>query len=222
MLEKTEWPNEAKLKRLREEGVVAISPFSCRCVFTLTFLCTLWLVRSSLSSIAADLQTAYTAGAFPLSVGSAVASHLTRAVLIPLLAAFSVSVLWGLFQTRFLFRFGLVALSFERLHKIRFPSPLGLFGRMWVTAVLVLLMLAGGLLSARLCWTGMLYLLNNDRLYLSSWVQGFAQALLIPVSILLVVLALLSWFVSKFLFLTRHRMTRQELEGEAVQSDVTL
>ena len=222
MLDKTEWPNEAKLKRLREEGVVPLSLFSCRCVGSVAFLFTLWMLRARIAALGIALREVYNAGVFSHEAARLIASETARLVVTPLAVCAVVIVLWGLLQSRFLFRFGLVALNFQRLTKVHFPNPVGLFMRMFGAVALALILIAVGLLSARLCWTGVLYLLNNDRLYLGSWAPAVAQALLVPASLLLGVMALLGWLLSKFLFLAQHRMSRTELEREIFESDVAL
>lgn len=222
MLEKTEWPNEAKLKALRDEGVVALSPFSCRCVWTLTFLCTLWGLRGQLASVRDQVRNAFTLGMWAPADGAALAIKVARLVGIPLGAALLVTVVWALFQTKFFFRFGLLGMNFQRLSRIHFPNPASAVSRILGALIELAVFLAFGVLCARLCWTGVLYLLNNDRLYVISWFPGVLQAALVPIAILLGIFALLGWLGSKFVFLMRHRMSKAELERGVAESDVSI
>lgn len=220
MLDKTEWPNEAKLKSLREAGIVPLGLFSCRCVWTVVFLCTLWSLRMKFSVLG---QSALGSVEGQLSAGRllALAAEAARLGALPLISASVVTIVWALFQTKFLFRMSLAAPTFERLAHFGFPNPLSASSRIFAALVQLLVIIGCGLLCMRLCWTGVLYLLNNDRLYIVAWFPAVLQAALAPICILLSISALLGWMSAKGLYLLRHRMSREEMERGYVESDVT-
>jgi flagellar biosynthesis protein FlhB len=221
MLEKTEGPSEAKLKNLREQGVVPISRFSGRCIGTIAYLAALWMMRSSAVEGFAKLKSVSDSAPLTPVLKEALAK-LLPVFAGPLLISAIVVLLWGLFQTRFLFRFGLLSPDGARLMRFGAPDLSGILFRSLTGIAQGLCFLAAGALAARICWTGVMYLLNNDRLYLASWASSIAQVSLAPICIVLAVLAVAGFFSARFLFFMRHRMTRQELEREVVESEIAV
>ncbi len=224
MDDRTEWPSEQKLRRLREAGQVPISSFACRAMGTMCFLLALWACRgkcaameqafSRIASSAAPLSAAIEWGDF--------AWNLAAVILVPLLAGLTGSVLTGLLQTKFLFRLDLAAFRGARLSTFKLPALAECTTRPFVSLGQASVFLVVGALVLRIAWTGMSYMLNRDRIYAEAWSIGFVQLALVPLCAVLAIAALISWFVARFHFMYRHRMTRRESDSESVEMEVTL
>lgn len=219
MAEKTEWPSEKLLADLRDRGLVPLSPFACRCGATLGFLLSFWAMRSRLEHSLDPIATAFRSGSLaPLAEAL---RGIALVVGVPLLVASLSGVVVGLLQTKFLFSMNLLSVKTQRLgrwgaafHAFFSSAAYGLVG--------IVLCAACGLLALRLGWTGLLYVLNNDKLYLTRWVPSGIQLALAPLAAVLAIGAVLAWFIARLRFMLRHRVSREELERDSYERDIII
>lgn len=222
-MDKTEWPTEFKLRRLREGGKVPLSPFACRTAGTIAFLMTLWLCRSRAVDAAKAMTALYESQLWDTTSHAETAIESLAVLFVaPLTSAFIVAMGVGLLQTRFLFRLDLLSPRFNRLANFLIPSANGLFMRLFRSLGQAMLFVLAGALMLRVSWTGMLYLLNHDRVYVLKWSLGVLPMVLAPVCTVLAIAAVLAWFVNRYWFLYGHRMTWREAQDDVVDREVHL
>jgi flagellar biosynthesis protein FlhB len=196
--DRTEWPTAGKLEELREEGAVPwdfLSIHACR-----SFLILLILAFSS-GSVRKVFQVwkdpsleswSTTWGAVYLSFFKEIAT-VTLAIVI-------VSLMLSLLQTRFLIRFRFLSPRFFRRSGSR--SFLGTGAELFAVV-----------LCALLPWVfpkHPLSLLHRDQVNLTVWLQEFAKGSALFFLLLLIGIAIVSFGLSRIMFLSRYRMTRQE------------
>lgn len=217
--EKTEWPSEQALRRLRGEGVVPLSALACACAGALGFLSSLWFLRPRLQSLFRHLGSFDT---LPDTVPSELLADAAILLIVPPLVMAAAVVLVGLLQTRFLFRFDLAAFQGQRLFRLGRRGVVGRLGRVSIAVFVLGAAILCGWVALRISWTGMLYLLNNDRLYASAWLGAVGPLLLVPLCAVFGVVGVLAWFGRRWSFLYEHRMSRQELQEEQAETEVRL
>lgn len=218
-MEKTEAPSESKLAELRLEGIVPFSPLSTGCVASLVFLVVLYAQGGKIPGLFAVYRKILQDDAplFPVSlrmvaIFSDMLSDVLMLIATPAAAAVAATLLWGMIQTKFLFRFRAIAFDVSRINPFRLASLSSLSRTFFKALAITVLALGIGVAVALLGMGDVLRLLNHHAKYSGEWAPRFATAFMTMCGLLLTLLALAAWFTHRLLFMYRHRMTREELK----------
>jgi flagellar biosynthesis protein FlhB len=208
-LEKTEWPNKARLEELREQGIVHYSVFVSRAAGLVAFLCVLYALKSDIAALARMLPAWMRGGDPAAALGGDSTSALLRLVLLPPLSVFVVSFIFGFAQTRFLFRPASLALSWKRIYAVDYRPP-AMLGRAIGALIVGIAALAFGIGAALILQRDVLSLLNGNARLVPVWGSSLVLSL-IPLALIAAAAALAVWWgISRILFSRAHRMTRRE------------
>jgi len=211
--DRTEFPTESRLAELRSRGEVPWSRLSTLAVRSVVLLLILGGGGSSLGALIAELSAAGAADD-PAAVVRLALREGGMLVLIPTAALLVTSLVWLLFQTRFLFLPARLSPSLSRLAPFRSAALRVSLHRRISAALLLVLALGAALAAAWLAIPPAATLLNTDRVAFAGAagsVLGTALPVLLGVGMFL---ALFGFFLARFLFRWRHRMSRAEVLRE--------
>ena len=221
-MDKSEWPSETKLARLRSEGLVPFSRFSSACFVGLLVVASIFLVRSKSSEfisaylglISSDLNSLSSSGAEVALLSDLVFGGLVAFAL----ALLVLPMVLGLFQTKFFFRPANLSFDLRRM-----LPRIGTFGagvgRVGLKLTLPFLLLIVPIALALIAIPRLFLLLNRDLNTFLSWLGENGSSFAPFLSGFLAVAAALGWIVSRYKFMLKHRMTRAEVEAEARERD---
>ncbi len=218
-MEKTEDPTSTRLEELREKGIVTYSAFAARSAGALVVLISLLALRGRAQELL-DGMRALVIENNPRSILSGgmqtkLFSELFLILLAPALAALLGTFLAGLFQTRFLFRFGQASPSMARLNPFSVNSVGTVFYEIGLRVLAVFLSVLFAAVFLRLVVSDILGLANGSLLDLLPWLSHVVEAalpLFVPV---LAFCGFLSWLFARQRFMRVHRMTREEVMRES-------
>lgn len=214
-MEHTEWPTEKRLATLRSQGLVPLSAVSLRCLAAVVILSVVYLsLSSSEILLGGEAYLLSDDPAAALYFSAALGEHLLQVLLILSVSLFIFLSLWGLFQTRFLFHFGLLSFQASRLNPFHHFSFGRFFGRVvFVLVTFVLGLVCGGVLLA-LGLGPLLGILNRGGREPLTFLNAYVPWLFFPLIGILLTAGALAFFLRKRLFMRTHRMTRREVEQE--------
>ncbi len=214
-MERTEWPTEKRLASLRSEGIVPLSSVSLRCLAAVIIFSAVYF---SLSSFEVFLGVkAYLTSDDPTAVlgfSGILAGYLLQNLLVLSLSLFVLLLLWGLFQTRFLFRFGSLSFQASRLNPFRHFSIGDMFWRVVLVLATFVIGLVSGVVLLALGLGPLLAVLNRGGREPLAHMNSFVPWLFFPAMCILLASGAFAFFLRKRLFLRSHRMTRREVEQE--------
>lgn len=215
-----EFPSARKLERLREQGIVPVSLFASRCLGFLGVGLCLFLVLDEFKSLAALWRRASAATNLDLNSPALVepfSEQLIKLMLAPCVALLVFFFLSSLIQTKFLFRFDALAPDTKRLWHWERVGTRAIASRLLSAFLVGVCALMLGLCLAYFLLFDVLNLLNHDRRHLLDWSANFGRSLAPVLMSILVVGAVISWLINRYLFLWKHRMKPDEHRREATQ-----
>ena len=211
LADRTEWPTEARLEKLREEGRVPYSKAATALVASgVVLLIILWWLKRW-DSFLVSYAALFGRQSAPLAEFAKLAGSWFEPLILANVAIIAVVLLIGLMQTKFLFRLGLVGFDLSKLRLRERKHP--------IAGVLVSLFwwLAGGIGAGALFYFFLPRLIAIfEQMPATAW-RLFREGvtLFLPgVAVFFLCLALVVWLCGRFLFLVSNRMTRQEVEQE--------
>lgn len=213
--DRTEWPNESRLEELREAGIVPYSRLSTHCVLILAVLWGVWIVGEDidllLNALVKNAQSAVT-----LQVpGEEVREALLRIIALPSLCAIAVSCIWGLFQTKFLFRWRRLGFDLGRLNRFSGIIPEKVMLQLAGALIVPLLALGAAGFFVRILIRDLFSLFSRTPAAVPEQIGQLLINLAAPVGAFLGLVALLALLAERLRFGNCHRMTRRELEESA-------
>ncbi len=218
-MDKTEFPTEDRISQLRNEGIVAISLLTIRLIGVLIYFITLYLVLKSFwPSFQEYLMTNSLENFQPNS--NSIHEYIwpiTGVVCIPILALIGTSFLIGMIQTKFLFRWANVEISFSRFFsnsRSMFYMPFNILKSIFVVLAISIFALFISWFFVKEILRDFLSILNYDREGLLPGIFKIFNANLPFLALTLMIIAIFSWLFVRYKFRLLYRMTRKEIEEE--------
>jgi len=200
-MNKEEMPSEKKLAELREAGIVNYSYLCSRCfVLMAIFAFVLFGIDLEIFKLPTNI------GDLRFKV-----DRYFELLLIPAILVFCVISLSILLQTKFLFRVRFVTPCMANVFR---RKEAGLFSRI-LRAILSCFICAGFIYVIPYFlvqfYFELLHIMPNDSiLVIIHYLKRYSLFILA----FLFLFAILAWFLTKYLFLFKHRMSKKELENE--------
>lgn len=212
-MEKSEWPNEARLATLREAGIVPYSPFATAAAGCAALALTALVLKERSAKFFSWLSTDWPNLSLNLATFKQLMEHLVVLLVVPCAALIVTTLVVNLLQTRFLLR-PKNLLSFERLNpllKMRGGALLNYAGRSIIIGVAAF---GFGILTWVISLRTLLGLLNLRAQEMPAAIGQSMHTALIYSAIITLVLTGVAWFLARMLFLNKHRMSRAEVLQE--------
>lgn len=216
IIDRTEWPTAERLESLRAQGIVPVSRYAVRAGGLLVVLGTTYAIRDRVVRLfeRAFTGTSSTTLAEASATGAQIISDLLFVMLVPIIALTIISVVLVLLQTKFLFVFSRISFDLSRLNRLRPPDLGAMISRVLLNlsfiAIFFVLFAGAGYLTLRL----ILPLVGQDLGYFARWpgtVAGSAVPLIVGA---LMITGFTAWIRSRFSFMLKHRMSREEVLRE--------
>lgn len=213
MEDRTEWPTPERIAELREQGIVSYSSRSSACIAA-AVLAVAALAAPSICDLVRDLLLT-PVDPFPFSrLLEKVRVQLLTWIIAPACAVTAVVAIWGLLQTRFLFRLGLVSIDFSRLLPAVSRALPTFIERLAGLIMATLVSIVSAYVLLKIVGIQLFKILHDIRR------EALREAIstpfrLLPVVILISILAALIFFLyEKMRFAMRNRMSRKEVLAE--------
>ena len=219
-MERTDWPSNARLLKLRESGIVPWSSFASACLGAIALLLSAYFLADTTGALSASWSSAWSAeshasGVTALREAAGNRLRLLAVFVAPAGAVLAACLLCGMLQTRFLFRPAQLVPDLSRLNPFAAPGRTGPWGRLGGFFAQTALGLAAGLVAVYVLATGIIGLLNHNQMFYLKYCARQSKALLPVIILILFVLCLLGVLAAQFAFRYAHRMSREEREQEA-------
>lgn len=222
-MDKTEWPTEGRLADLRDKGIFSYSDLTTASAALAALLLSIYMLRESFLKLWLGFRSVIqnSRDSIDFKALSELGWPLLELTIIPLLSALVVSLLVGLFQTKFFVRPARVAFDLSRLKPFgervqdKHHSPfLGFVRELGINMTALCI---GALIFLALARDFAAFLNPNVKFIISTLGSVLEQLLAIACGVL-IVSALVMWTINRLIFLLAHRMTKQEIESEARES----
>lgn len=217
-MERSEWPTKARLELLREEGKFPYSRFSQSCAVAMAIYFSLFSVVDNYLVVIESWHKLFDEKGLLLQSGTLIAlsalRSLTITLFLPILVVILVVTAGALLQSKFLFRWRLVRMDSNRLSGWARWSVRDLLMETLlcgVTAISILTL--SGLVIVGSC-RNLFGLLNGNLAGWSTWLVVVHEHVGLWLMPLLMVFGLITWLITRLLFMIRHRMTREEISRE--------
>lgn len=211
-------PTELKLRKLRRQGIVAVSEYVLSASIVCGFLLAQFIFADDIWSLLID----FSRERFQAEQGNAASFKDFAILLITLLGMLlgfctALVLLVGALQTKFFFS----STAFFSRMRVPFGMPQWSGSR----PLMPLLALLAWSLVFGIAFAGLIETISPNGVFLRgdipyALVNGAFQTMFVAIAGFMVVLALISWFGTYFSFLREHRMTKSEMIAEIKEEEM--
>lgn len=211
-MERSEWPTQDKLSSLRRRGIVPKSSYVCLCAASFGMMLGLMLGKQACKDLFLVGLTQATLFN-DASLRSITLRNFTQILIFPMLFSSLFYFVCGLLQTKFMLNFASLW-DLTRLNPLRSKSLGYLFKNIIAAGVSGLLCLIFSYFIWSMLAANILRLLNADAKFMSQWAGQFLLSVASGFGIFLILTAVCAYFMSRYVFMWQHRMSREEIKRE--------
>ena len=218
-MEKTEWPTAARLAELREAGRFPYSKIATGFIALSAVVISSFLLSPTWKTILGKYKKLFASGLRNEGITEWLL-FLDSVLVILHTLAWSVMILlimYVLLFSRFLFRLSFLHFDLSRLNPFREREAYGFAVRFLISFICWVIAVAFGASIFFLAAKEILGLLNNNYIYVMAWPDKIFGMSVAITSLVALVLAAVTSFLSWRLFMGRHKMTLRELRDEMNQ-----